>query len=45
MLSKPEGGIELKKIVSFIQDFVFVNLNIIVREPGCDIQMEDKTLI
>ena len=27
------------KIVSFIQHFVFVNFNLIVRETGCDIQM------
>ena len=31
------------KIVSFIQHFVFVNFNLIVRETGCDIQMGDET--
>ena len=30
------------KIVSFIQHFVFVNFNLIVRETGCDIQMGDE---
>ena len=31
------------KIVSFIQHFVFVNFNLIVRQTGCDIQMGDET--
>ena len=31
------------KIVFFIQHFVFVNFNLIVRETGCDIQMGDET--